>query len=181
MLAIFFLLKILLLLSLPTFISRCYIKISTSFITRKLDSGYISYSRLPCLQVWLAKLREGDKIFEWGVWFFFPSFLFLLLSRGCSGMSRDWEREEIVLRLDQCVIVLNPASQWGHCFHLSNFQMKTLTLWKTLHIFISDMEISSQPFGGRAPLISSEVLLTPSGVSRRGNQILLPHFLTLCH
>lgn len=54
--------------------------------------------------------------------------------------------------------------------------MKTLTLWKTLHIFISDMEISSQPFSGRALLISFEVLLTPSGVSRRGKQILLPRF-----
>lgn len=46
------------------------LKTSTSFITGKLDSGWISYSRLP----WLAKLGERGKIFEWGVWFFFSSF-----------------------------------------------------------------------------------------------------------
>lgn len=145
----------------------------------KLGSGWISYSRLPYgfkydWQNWGKGVKYLSEI---------PDFFSLLLRlSGVYGCTRgDREREEIGLRLDQCVIVLNPASQWGHCFHLSHFRVKTLTLWKTLHIFVSDMEISSQPFSDGAPLISFEVLLTPSGVSRRGNQILLPRFLTLCH
>jgi len=39
------------------------------------------------------------------------SVLLLPLSRGNGCMSGDWKKEEIGLRLDQCVIVLNPASQ----------------------------------------------------------------------